>query len=183
MVKDKRTAGLRALRQLWPFLQIESLPERCHHLTMSGSPSFFEEILQRDRAIVTAALVALVVIAWFYLLWLTGNMFPGSTESMPGMNVQGTVLNPTSKPWAVSELLVTFAMWSVMMIGMMTPSAAPMILIYARVARQAEMQGTPFASSAWFTAGYLLAWCGFALLATLAQAALLSAMLITPALA
>src|SRR5689334_12916215 len=105
---------------------------------MIGPPSFFEEILQRDRAIVTAALVGVVVIAWFYLLWLTGNVFPSSADSMPGMNMPGMVMSPTTMPRATGELVVTFIMWWVMMVGMMTPSAAPMILIYARVARQAE---------------------------------------------
>jgi predicted metal-binding membrane protein len=31
-----------------------------------------------------------------------------------------------------------------MMIGMMMPSAAPMILMYARVGRQSKIQGRPF---------------------------------------
>jgi predicted metal-binding membrane protein len=39
---------------------------------------------------------------------------------------------------------------------------------YARVGRQAVMQGKPFANSNWFFGGYLLAWVAFALVATLA---------------
>ena len=34
------------------------------------------------------------------------------------------------------EFAFVFAMWAVMMVGMMTPSATPMILIYARVGRR-----------------------------------------------
>ena len=41
------------------------------------------------------------------------------------------------------------------MIGMMLPSAAPMILIYVKVGRQSAEQGRPLASAAWFAAGYL----------------------------
>jgi predicted metal-binding membrane protein len=52
---------------------------------------------------------------------------------------------------------------------MMTPSAAPMILIYAGVGRQASAQGKPFATTGWFVAGYLLTWTAFALVATAAQ--------------
>jgi predicted metal-binding membrane protein len=70
-----------------------------------------------------------------------------------------------------------------MMIGMMLPSAAPMILIYARVARQALAQGKPFAATAWFAAGYLLAWTAFALVATIGQWALESVLLLTPTMA
>src|SRR5687767_3999244 len=67
-----------------------------------------------------------------------------------------------------------------MMVGMMTPAAAPMILIYARVARQARERGTPFAPAAWFALGYFLAWLGFAAAATALQWSLESALLMTP---
>ena len=50
-----------------------------------------------------------------------------------------------------------------MMVGMMVPSAAPMILVYARVGRQAELQGKPLAATGYFAGGYLIAWAGFAL--------------------
>ena len=68
----------------------------------------------------------------------------------------------------------------VMMIGMMTPSVAPMILVYSGVARQASSSGAAFASSGWFALGYFLAWIFFALLATLLQWALERALLLTP---
>jgi predicted metal-binding membrane protein len=152
-------------------------------MTMNQPDSFFESVLQRDRAIVAAALVALILAAWFYVLWLTGNMFPPPPGMTPEMNVPGMNMGPVSTPWSIAELSVTLVMWSAMMIGMMTPSAAPMILIYALVARHAEANGKPLAAVGWFAAGYLLAWCGFAVVATFAQAALVSAALITPALA
>jgi predicted metal-binding membrane protein len=58
-----------------------------------------------------------------------------------------------------------------------------MILIYARVGRQAAAQGKPFAPAGWFFAGYLLAWVGFALLATTAQWALERTALLDPMIA
>ena len=70
------------------------------------------------------------------------------------------------------EFAFVFAMWTVMMVGMMTPPAAPMILMYARVGRQAEAQARPLVATVWFVAGYLLVWVAFSLLATLAQWAL-----------
>jgi len=60
-------------------------------------------------------------------------------------------------------------MWTVMMVGMMTPSAAPMFLMYARVGRQTAAHGTPFAATVWFGAGYFLVWTACALLATFVQ--------------
>jgi len=67
-----------------------------------------------------------------------------------------------------------------MMTGMMTPSVAPMILIYARIGRQTSIEGQSFAASAWFAFGYLLSWTAFSLAATSAQWALERAALLTP---
>lgn len=62
-----------------------------------------------------------------------------------------------------------FVMWAVMMVGMMTPSVAPTLLLYARVGRQAAVEGRPLAATGYFMTRYLLAWVGFALIATTAQ--------------
>jgi predicted metal-binding membrane protein len=127
-----------------------------------------ETVLRHDRAIVAGALFLLAGLAWAYMLWLATDM------DMGGMDMSGfrmipagmALMVPTTAPWNVTEFAFVFAMWAVMMVGMMTPSATPMILIYARVGRQAAQQGKPFASSSWFASGYLLAWIGFALVAT-----------------
>jgi predicted metal-binding membrane protein len=66
---------------------------------------------------------------------------------------------------------------------MMTPSATPMILLYARVGRQAANAGKPLAATWWFAAGYLLIWTAFAFAATSAQWALERATLLTPTMA
>jgi predicted metal-binding membrane protein len=73
-----------------------------------------------------------------------------------------------------------FVMWVVMMIGMMMPSAAPMILVHARVGRKATTQGKPFAASSRFAGGHLIAWTAFSLVANSAQWALERAVLLTP---
>jgi len=74
-------------------------------------------------------------------------------------------------------------MWTVMMVGMMTPSAAPMILMYDRLGRQTEAQGTPLVATVWFGAGYFLVWAAFSLLATLVHWALDRSALLDPAMA
>jgi len=63
-------------------------------------------------------------------------------------------------------------MWTVMMVGMMTPSAAPMFLIYAGMGRQSDAQGAALSATVWFAAGYFLVWVAFSLIATLVQWAL-----------
>jgi predicted metal-binding membrane protein len=60
------------------------------------------------------------------------------------------------------------------------PGLLRLILIYARVGRQASAQGKPFAATGWFATGYLLTWVGFALIATAAQWALERMALLDP---
>ena len=145
-----------------------------------------ERVLRRDRFVGVAALAAITVIAWVYLLQLSASMLPPAAGvSMPGMDMaqMSTALAPATRPPPLREFLLTFVMWAVMMVGMMTPSAAPMILLYARVGRHAAKEGKPFAASTWFASGYFLSWTGFALIAALAQGILQRAALITPMMA
>lgn len=137
-----------------------------------------ETVLRRDRAIVGVALAILTAFAWAYILWLAGSM------DMSGMSMSDTGMDsmaaPALQPWGTTEFLLMFVMWAVMMIGMMTPSAAPMILMYARVGRDAARKGKPLAATGFFAGGYLLAWSVFSLFATIGQWALESALLLTP---
>jgi predicted metal-binding membrane protein len=130
-----------------------------------------ETVLRRDRAVVAVAIVGLTALAWGYVLWLAADMDMGGMDMSDfRMIPAGTgIMAPSLAPWSGMEFAFVFAMWVVMMIGMMTPSAAPMILIYARLGRQAVVADKPFAATGWFVAGYLLAWVGFALVATAAQ--------------
>ena len=130
-----------------------------------------ETILRRDRVIVATALVLLTALAWSYVLWLAVDMDMGGMD-MTGFRMIPAgigIMAPANAPWSAIEFAFVFAMWVVMMVGMMAPSAAPMILMYARVGRQGKAAGKPFAATGWFAAGYFLAWIGFSLAATLVQ--------------
>jgi len=87
---------------------------------------------------------------------------------------------PDAKPWAISAITPLFLMWTEMMVAMMIPSAAPMILIFARVNRQRREQERPFVPSILFLLGYLGVWSAFSLAAALAQWALHGAALLSP---
>jgi len=146
---------------------------------MSGA---LEAVLRRDRAVVIAALTIITALAWTDLVWLANDMWMGGMD-MTGFRMIPSgrgLMMPVSAPWQPIEFGYVFIMWVVMMIGMMTPSVAPMILIYARVGREAAITGQPFAASAWFAAGYLLSWTAFSLAATSAQWTLERAALLTP---
>ena len=145
-----------------------------------------EVVLRRDRLIVAAALVVVTALAWAYVVRLAADMDMGGMD-MTGFRMISAGLEmamaPASYPWSGADFALMFAMWSVMMVGMMTPSAAPMLLIYARVGRRAASAGKPFAPTGWFAAGYLLACTGFALAATAAQWELERTALLTPTMA
>jgi predicted metal-binding membrane protein len=146
------------------------------------SDEAIEVVLRRDRVVVAAALIALTALAWAHVIWLIDDMAMGGMD-MTGFRMIPAgmgLMMPTLAPWQPIEFAFVFAMWAVMMIGMMTPSAAPMVLLYARVGRQAAMQAKPFAASGWFLGGYFLAWVAFALAATLGQWTLERAALLTP---
>jgi predicted metal-binding membrane protein len=135
------------------------------------SDGALEAVLRRDRLVVAGALVIIAALAWGYVFWLAADM------AMGGMDMDGFrmipagigIMAPADAPWGAIEFAFVFAMWAVMMVGMMAPSAAPMILMYARVGRQGRAEGKPLAATGWFAAGYVLAWTGFSLAATLVQ--------------
>lgn len=130
-----------------------------------------EAVLRRDRLIVASALGVIAALAWAYVIWLAADM------NMDGMNMSGFrmvpagtgMMAPAATPWSAVEFAFVFVMWVVMMVGMMAPSAAPMIIMYARAGRQGKLAGKPLAATGWFAAGYFLAWAGFSLVATFLQ--------------
>ena len=69
------------------------------------------------------------------------------------------------------------------MVGMMVPSAVPMSLLFASVARKAAAQGAAVASAFVFVAGYVAAWTLFSAGATALQWELERAALLSPMLA
>src|SRR4051794_33901765 len=113
---------------------------------MTGSA--LEALLRRDRIIAIAALAVVTVLSWLYILRLAESMEMGGMD-MAGSRMVSTGLEmgmvSSLAPWSAWQFTLMFAMWAVMMIGMMTPSVAPMILIYARVGRQATLQGRALA--------------------------------------
>jgi predicted metal-binding membrane protein len=151
---------------------------------MPEAPAF-ERLLQRDRVITLAGLAALCVLAALYTVMGAGlgmtawdmttvALFPHRQAEvmMPGMDMT----------WRLATWPLMIAMWWIMMIAMMTPSAAPAILLYARVHRHALAQGQVqenLAPTGLFALGYLWVWFGFAVVATASHWALQRAGLIS----
>jgi predicted metal-binding membrane protein len=145
--------------------------------------------LRRDRRVTMASLLGVAALAWAYLVWIAAQMTAAdgaAIPDMPGMDMSVMDMRamvPALQPWTPVHFLFVLAMWTVMMIGMMTPSVAPMVLIYQQIARQSASRGNPFAPAGWFASGYLLAWTAFSLLMSLSQLGLESLALLTPMMA
>jgi predicted metal-binding membrane protein len=110
-------------------------------------------------------LLAATVGGWLLLLWAAMDM--------------GSPLMQLTMPrsaWTIHNAMAVFAMWIVMMVAMMLPSAAPMVLSFATLNRRSGKGGR----TSLFIAAYLALWGAFGGVATLAQWTLQSFGLITP---
>lgn len=130
-----------------------------------------EAVLRRDRLIVAGGLGVICLLSW---LWV----FSGAGTGMSAAGTTTWRFPPVSNigrlpmDWALAYWLVMLAMWWVMMIAMMVPSAAPMVLLYARVCRHNRSTGgieQALVPTAAFVGGYIVAWLGFSVVATTVQ--------------
>src|SRR5204862_7833145 len=123
---------------------------------MSASPA----LPRRERLLISASLCAIALLAWFYTIYEARRMnFTGVCECMR-MKMSG----PELSSWPITSLLPLFFMWVIMMIAMMLPSALPMILTFAAVARNRQRLGRPYFPMSIFVLGYVVFWCVFSAL-------------------
>lgn len=142
---------------------------------MPGTPT----LPRRDTIAILAAIAGTAAIAWIYLAMLAIEM---GDLKMSGMVMESEHAMQI-RPWSSGDFGMMFAMWAIMMVGMMLPTAIPMTLMYAAIARKAEKQGAPIAPTFNFVLGYVVTWTAFSMVATFLQwgfdqAALLSPMMI-----
>ena len=123
---------------------------------MTQSESSVESLLKRDRLVIAVGIVGLTVLAWAYLVYLA--------RDMGGMD-QGMMM-AQMRSWTIADFGFMFLMWAVMMVGMMVPTAAPMVLLFAANSRRLREQQQPYVPTAVFLSGYVVVWSGFAVAAT-----------------
>jgi predicted metal-binding membrane protein len=124
-----------------------------------------------QRWLIAGALLLITALALGYIGWLA-----------TGFDMSA-MMSANFVAWSPGYFTFMLVMWIVMMVGMMTPSVAPTVLLYAEFARRNTRTGQVFPSAAWFVAGYLLAWSAFSALATLCQWLLEWLALVTPMMA
>ena len=132
-----------------------------------------QSVIARDRRIVLLCLFTVTALAWVYLALMVQGMGSAMAE-------------PSVKIWTSVELYLMFVMWVVMMLGMMLPSASPMISMFVRINRDragAIGPSRPLVPVWVFVAGYVVVWSVFSLIATITQWALQYAGLLSPMMA
>jgi predicted metal-binding membrane protein len=137
--------------------------------------SEIHEAVRRDRIIVLSGLALITALSWAYVASLA--------SEMRNMDVEAEMTMPRMQAWGVADFGLTVGMWAVMMVAMMTPSAAPMILMFAGVNQRRREQQVSYVPTSVFLAGYLGIWAAFSVLATAAQWGLHTVSLLSPMMA
>jgi predicted metal-binding membrane protein len=133
-------------------------------------PTIVEHALRHDRAPAVVLLVLLPVVCWMWIVVMARDMYGPMTGASAWM---------MTADWDVPHLLLLWAMWIVMMTGMMLPSASPLILLYGAIARRSG-QVPPGGRIYALAAGYLIVWSFFSIGATALQRALAAHLIVSP---
>jgi predicted metal-binding membrane protein len=163
------------------------------------SSGFAEGVPRRDRIIVLSSLALITALSWAYVSSLASDMqnnmdvttsdipdiqsvdkAASDSSDMQSMDMATEIAIPQLQAWGVTDIALIFVMWVVMMVAMMTPSAAPMILMFAGINRRRQKQQVPYVPTSVFLLGYLAVWAAFSVLATVAQWAFHAVSLLSP---
>jgi len=132
-------------------------------------PTVLELALWYERSTVIVLLIVLPLVSWTWLVVMSRDMHGPMTGASAWM---------MSARWDVAHLLLLWAMWAVMMTGMMLPSASRMVLTYGAIARRSA-QASAASQIYALTTGYLLVWAVFSVGATVLQRLLAALLLLS----
>jgi predicted metal-binding membrane protein len=96
-----------------------------------------------QRNAILGLLFALAAAAWALLVWQSADAGMDTAPASLTMGLRGPLF---------------LAIWVVMMVAMMFPTAAPMILTFHRVQAEKRQRGVAFVSTWVFVAAYMLVW-------------------------
>lgn len=134
--------------------------------------------MRRDWLVISACIALLTILAWAYLFHLDHQM----SADLRDAKLMADMGMAMEQAWTVTDALFTLVMWSVMMVGMMAPTALPMLLLFA-AAREGRGQRGLSLPTLTFGLGYIAVWTGFSVGATLTQYGLHSAALLSTTMA
>jgi predicted metal-binding membrane protein len=123
-----------------------------------------ERVIRRDRVLVALGFALVTALAWVYLVRAAAAMNSMAMEA----HMRDAMGMADPRMWGAAEWVGLFAMWTVMMVGMMLPSAAPMMLLVLGVYRRRDDPQARLAAVA-FIAGYVVVWTAFSAVAAAVQ--------------
>jgi predicted metal-binding membrane protein len=124
-------------------------------------PTILESALGHHRTPAVILLIVLPLISWMWIVAMARDMYGPMTGASAWM---------MTAVWDGRHLALLWAMWAVMMVGMMLPSASPMLLLYGGVARRSATDASAASRQIYaLAAGYIVVWAAFSLGATALQ--------------
>ena len=136
-------------------------------------PTRLERLLQHDRAALAVLLILIPLACWSWIVVMARDMYGPMTGASAWM---------MTLRWDARHVLLLWAMWAVMMAGMMLPSASPLLLLYGAAARRIGGDDGARASRRIYAlaAGYIVIWVVFSAGATAAQRILSTLLIVSP---
>ena len=112
--------------------------------------------MAHDKWVVFGAVLLIVLFAGVYTVAGVGmSMSALEMTRMAGPVGEPMAMGP-SVHWTWGYATLVFLMWWVMMIAMMTPSAAPVLLLFTALKRQGKQKALATSLSIIFLVGYLI---------------------------
>jgi predicted metal-binding membrane protein len=134
----------------------------------------------RPRLVAALAIMVLAAAGGIYL----GLMVADAAEAgSPGGDLFAALCRADfAREISPGRFALVLLMWCAMVLVMMVPTASPMVMTYAQIADTAARKGERVASPLVLIAAFTAVWFGFALAASVLQAALVAAALLDPSL-
>ena len=120
--------------------------------------------------VLTLVLAGIPALCWLWVWLMARDMYGPMTGASAWM---------MTVTWDAPRLVLLWAMWAAMMAGMMLPSAAPLLIMYARAMRNREGLRNPAARIYAMAGGYTAVWAAFSVAATALQRLLAETSLLT----
>jgi len=139
----------------------------------------FQQAPLKDRMVVYVGVAIVLLISWFYILGMGWHMntLPfienTSMDMDKSMGMESGIIEsvltwmpPSNGLWAMSDFILLFLMWSVMMVAMMTPSILPMLFLFTTLNAKNRANEKETSSVMILLFGYLSSWILFSLVIT-----------------
>ncbi len=144
---------------------------------MENKPNL-STVLEKDNLIVYLSIILIIIITGVYTIFGIGMpmsaiemtkmsgifSIPSSMDMNMGSNNMNMDMN-MNMGWSFSMAISMFLMWWLMMIAMMTPSAAPTLLLFHNLKRIGSERKRALSYTYFFLSGYLIVWAIFSLIA------------------